>query len=149
MKKRLRQCGRFCVSMQCGMLLMALLAVACVLGSLVEQGHTLDWYLARYSERSAALIYGLQLDDVFHSTWFLILAVLLCVRLFATPWTAAYQAPPSMGFPGKSTGVGCHCLLRFRIWIWEEILACKTKSRLSKKENILFHITRRLERGPS
>ena len=33
-------------------------------------------------------------------------------RLFATPWTAAFQAPPSMGFPGKSTGVGCHCLLR-------------------------------------
>ena len=30
------------------------------------------------------------------------------VRLLATPWTAAYQAPPSMGF----TGVGCHCLLR-------------------------------------
>ena len=23
----------------------------------------------------------------------------LCVRLLATPWTAAYQAPPSMGFP--------------------------------------------------
>ena len=21
-----------------------------------------------------------------------------CVRLFATPWTIAYQAPPSMGF---------------------------------------------------
>ena len=34
------------------------------------------------------------------------------VRLFATPWTAAYQAPPSMGFPGKSTGVGCHSLLQ-------------------------------------
>ena len=34
------------------------------------------------------------------------------VRLLATPWTAAYQAPPSVGFPGKSTGVGCHCLLR-------------------------------------
>ena len=33
-------------------------------------------------------------------------------RLLATPWTAAYQAPPSMGFPGKSTGVGCHCILR-------------------------------------
>ena len=29
------------------------------------------------------------------------------VRLFATPWTAAYQAPPSMDFPRKSTGVGC------------------------------------------
>ena len=24
---------------------------------------------------------------------------LSCVRLFATPWTVAYQAPPSMGFP--------------------------------------------------
>ena len=28
----------------------------------------------------------------------------------ATPWTAAYQAPPSMGFSRQSTGVGCHCL---------------------------------------
>ena len=34
------------------------------------------------------------------------------VRLFATSWTVAYQAPPSMGFPGKSTGVGCHFLLQ-------------------------------------
>ena len=33
------------------------------------------------------------------------------VRLLATPWTAAYQALLSMDFPGKSTGVGCHCLL--------------------------------------
>ena len=35
------------------------------------------------------------------------------VRLFATPWTAAYQAALSMDFPGKSTGVRCHCLLHF------------------------------------
>ena len=34
------------------------------------------------------------------------------VRLFVTPWTAAYQAPPPWDFPGKSTGVSCHCLLR-------------------------------------
>ena len=26
---------------------------------------------------------------------------LSCVRLLATPWTAAYQAPPSMGFAGS------------------------------------------------
>ena len=26
---------------------------------------------------------------------------LSCVRLFAAPWTAAYQAPPSMGFSGQ------------------------------------------------
>ena len=35
---------------------------------------------------------------------------LSCVRLLATLWTAAHQAPPFMDFPGKSTGVGCHCL---------------------------------------
>ena len=34
------------------------------------------------------------------------------VRLLAAPWTAAYQAPPPWDFPGKSTGVGCHCLLQ-------------------------------------
>ena len=34
------------------------------------------------------------------------------VWLFATPWTVAYQAPPSMEFPDKSTGVGCHFLLQ-------------------------------------
>ena len=34
------------------------------------------------------------------------------VRLFATPWTGAYHAPPSMDFPGKSIEVGCHCLVR-------------------------------------
>jgi len=32
------------------------------------------------------------------------------ILLFATPWTAAYQAPLS-DFPGKNTGVGCHFLL--------------------------------------
>ena len=30
------------------------------------------------------------------------------VRLFMTPWTVAYQAPPSRDFPGKSAGVDCH-----------------------------------------
>ena len=33
------------------------------------------------------------------------------VWLFTTAWTVAHQAPPSMDSPGKSTGVGCHCLL--------------------------------------
>ena len=29
----------------------------------------------------------------------------------ATAWTAAHQAAPSWDFPGRSAGVGCHCLL--------------------------------------
>ena len=48
---------------------------------------------------------------------------LICARLLATPWTAAYQAPRSMGscrhgvlessstWSTSSSGVGCHCLL--------------------------------------
>jgi len=28
------------------------------------------------------------------------------VRLFATPWTAVYQAPPSMGFPRQECWSG-------------------------------------------
>ena len=37
--------------------------------------------------------------------------LLSCVRPFVPPWTVARQAPLSMGFPGKNTGVGCHALL--------------------------------------
>ena len=33
-------------------------------------------------------------------------------RLLATPWTAAYQAPLSMGFTRPEDWSGCHCLLR-------------------------------------
>ena len=36
------------------------------------------------------------------------------VQLLATPWTAAYQAPPSMGFSRQEFWSGCHCLLESR-----------------------------------
>ena len=32
---------------------------------------------------------------------------------FFSKLSLSHQAPPSMDFPGKSTGVGCHCLLRY------------------------------------
>ena len=43
--------------------------------------------------------------------WKVKVKLLSRVWLLVTPWTAAYQAPPSMRFSSKSTGVGCHCLL--------------------------------------
>ena len=46
--------------------------------------------------------------------WKLKVKSLRRVRLCVTPWTVAYQAD----FPGKNTGVGCHCLL----WKREHIL---------------------------
>ena len=33
------------------------------------------------------------------------------VRLFATPWTVAPRLLHPWDFPGRGTGVGCHCLL--------------------------------------
>ena len=41
------------------------------------------------------------------------------VRLLATPWTAAHQALRPWDFPGKSTGVGCHCLLLDLTLVWQ------------------------------
>ena len=38
--------------------------------------------------------------------------LLSCVRLFVTPWTVVYHAPPFMGFSSKSTGVSCHFFLQ-------------------------------------
>ena len=35
------------------------------------------------------------------------------VRLLAAPWTAAYQAPPSVGFSRQEYWSGCHCLREF------------------------------------
>ena len=50
------------------------------------------------------------------------------VWLLVIPWTAAYQAPLSMDFPGKSTGVGCHCLL------------CPTILAISKSQRFIYSL---------
>ena len=42
----------------------------------------------------------------------LLLSRFSCVRLCATPETAAHQDPPSLGFSRQETGVGCHFLLQ-------------------------------------
>ena len=64
------------------------------------------------------------------------------VRLFATPWTVAYQAPPSMGFPGKSAGVDCHFFFQ-GIFLTQELNLglphCRqTLYHLSHVEDIFF-----------
>ena len=48
--------------------------------------------------------------------------------LFATPWTAAYQAPPSTGFSRQEYWSRCHCLLhmllRFLHMSWVPLSCC-------------------------
>ena len=61
------------------------------------------------------------------------------VRLFMTQWTAASQAPPSMGFSRQEYWNGCHCLLckqleislNLQSWsssLWASLVAQSVKS---------------------
>ena len=67
---------------------------------------------------------------------------LSCVWLFATPWTAAYQAPPSMGFSMQEywkilKRQGCHCLLWWALknWCFQTVVLKKTpESPLDSRE---------------
>ena len=49
------------------------------------------------------------------------------VRLFATPWTAAYQAPLSMGFSRQEYWSGLPCPSPNVMYIYNEILTVKVK----------------------
>ena len=91
-------------------------------------------------------IYKFQVKD----NCFLLLSCFSRVRLCATPETAAYQAPPSLGCSRQNTGVGCHCLLQYysaikneilsfaAIWMDLEIIILSEISQ--RKTNIIYHL---------
>ena len=102
----LKKIRRFISSMPFAIGLLVLLAAACALSSLVTQGQTYAWYAARYSERTAALILTLRLDDAFHSWWFVLITAFLCLNLLLCNVTRLGQLirrtraegePPSAG----------------------------------------------------
>ena len=64
----------------------------------ILQARTLDWVAISFSNAWK---------------WKVKVKSLSRVWLLVTPWTAAYQAPPSMGFSRQEYGVGCHCLLQW------------------------------------
>ena len=72
---------KFLSSMQFAVFLLVLLAAACCAGSFITQGQTFEWYAQMYSERTAGLILALQLDDAFHSWWFILISAFLCLNL--------------------------------------------------------------------
>lgn len=79
----LKKAWKFLSSMRFAIILLVILAVVCSLGSFITQGQTYAWYATRYSERTAALIIALHLDDAFHSWWFILISSFLCLNLFA------------------------------------------------------------------
>ena len=62
----------------------------------ILQARTLEWVTISFSSAGK---------------WKVKVKTLSRFRLFETPWTAASQAPPSMGFSRQEYWSGCHCLL--------------------------------------
>ena len=67
--------------MRFAIILLVILAVACSAGSMVTQEQSYAWYAQHYSERTAAVILALHLDDAFHSWWFIVICAFLCLNL--------------------------------------------------------------------
>ena len=63
----------------------------------ILQARTLEWVAISFSN---AWKWKVKVKSLSH------------VRLLATPWTAAHQAPPSMGFSRQEYWSGVYCLLR-------------------------------------
>ena len=63
----------------------------------ILQARTLEWVAIAFSN---AWKWKVKVKSLSH------------VQLLVTPWTAAHQAPPSMGFSRREHWSGCHCLLR-------------------------------------
>ncbi len=77
----LKKVWKFLSSMQFAIILLVVLALACAVGSFITQGQSYEWYAAKYSERTAALIVALSLDDAFHSWWFIAINAFLVLNL--------------------------------------------------------------------
>ena len=77
----MKRIGKFLSSMPFAITLLVLLAAACAMSSAIPQGATWEQYAVQYGERTAGWIVGLQLDDAFHSWWFIGLSAFLCLNL--------------------------------------------------------------------
>lgn len=78
---KIKKALRFLFSMRFAVILLVLLAVVCSAASIVPQNKGSQWYYDTYSEKTASLITFMDLDDAYHSWWFILISVFLCVNL--------------------------------------------------------------------
>ena len=57
------------------------------------------------------------------------------VQLLATPWTAAYQAPPSMGFSRQEYWSGVPCPSSYTVWEAQKHCTAKTHWQNKQRES--------------
>ena len=72
---------RFFRSMRFGIIVLVLVMVCSLAGSLIAQRQAAMRYVEAYGSRTASLLIGLGLDDVFHTWYFYALLGLLCLNL--------------------------------------------------------------------
>ena len=72
---------QFLCSVKLAIIIIVVLAVSCVLGTVILQQLTPEEYVARYGGGLTKFFAAVQFTDIFHSYWFAILLILLCVNL--------------------------------------------------------------------
>jgi uncharacterized Tic20 family protein len=72
---------QFLCSVKLAVIIIIILAVACILGTVILQMRPPEDYVSRYGEGLAKFFSAIQFTDIFHSYWFKILILLLCVNL--------------------------------------------------------------------
>lgn len=78
--KTLKKIGRFLFSMQFALGILCIFVIVCIVGSVIPQGEIAAVYEKAYPGWSG-LILSCGFDDVFHSWWFVLLTLALCVNL--------------------------------------------------------------------
>ena len=71
----------FFASVKLALVTLFLIAVTSIIGTLVPQKESLEWYTARYGPEIAQLFAVLDIPDMYSSWWFLALLLLLCLNL--------------------------------------------------------------------
>src|SRR3989337_3964977 len=75
------QVWKFFTSIKLAIFIIIILAVASIIGTIIEQNQPLEKYRQFYSDGTIRLFESLNLFDMYHSWWFLLLLVLLTVNL--------------------------------------------------------------------
>lgn len=71
----------FLCSVKLAVIIIVILAVACIVGTLIVQMKPYEEYVERFGETIAKIFYYTQFTDIFHSYWFAFLLILLCINL--------------------------------------------------------------------
>ncbi len=96
----------FFSSMKTAIVLLLVLAAASMAGTLIPQNEPPEFYLNKFGAQKYALMQRLSLTDVYHSTWFSVLLLLIGINLavcslnrFGMAWRRTFR-------PGVGTEVG-------------------------------------------